>query len=593
MSFTIRLVTEQFAPSRQVVLRWGPTWNVDRGGIYTDGAWTFELDESEFPEGIEFKFVLAPGRWMSGDNRRLTPEECIGTRDYTEAQIEFEPTQELITERGAIPQRYFVRNLDPNHIYDVIVVGSGMGGGILASRLARAGKDVLVLEAGSYLFPTHVGNLPRRLAIGQFDKHVWSLWPDFSVRAYKNGPDSEFAGGQAFNLGGRSVFWGGLIPRQEDWELQSWPAAVREYLQTTGFADAEREMSRVAPDQAPFQDGCVRYLDDLFGDYVAEDAPMAVQYEGAAELSIPAGMFSTADLLMEDRLLPEAFPKPTVNLNFAVWSILRNPSTPEEAIGVTGWDLVAQKQRSFHGHVVVLSAGTLETAKIALQSGLGETNPKIGIGLTDHTIRYRHFQLPSSARLYDPAASAKVLLRHPGASVDSHAFDVVVEVGSNLNQGRYLDPNNLALERAARSGSMVCEIVFMHYADLNDENSLHVEGSPAEPVRVNVAPVRPSREDVEESDQLAMTLFENIGARLLAPDTRWLPLASGALGAVSHEVGTLRMASDETGVVDEDLRVLGFDNLFVCDNSVFPASPAANPSLTLAALALRLSSHLA
>ena len=31
-----------------------------------------------------------------------------------------------------------------------------MGGGLLASRLADAGADVLVLEAGSYLFPTHV-----------------------------------------------------------------------------------------------------------------------------------------------------------------------------------------------------------------------------------------------------------------------------------------------------------------------------------------------------------------------------------------------------------------------------------------------------
>ena len=39
------------------------------------------------------------------------------------------------------------------------------------------------------------------------------------------------------------------------------------------------------------------------------------------------------------------------------------------------------------------------------------------------------------------------------------------------------------------------------------------------------------------------------------------------------------------GVVDDDLRFLAYDNLYACDNSVFPASPAANPSLTTAALA--------
>jgi choline dehydrogenase-like flavoprotein len=45
-------------------------------------------------------------------------------------------------------------------------------------------------------------------------------------------------------------------------------------------------------------------------------------------------------------------------------------------------------------------------------------------------------------------------------------------------------------------------------------------------------------------------------------------------------------------VVDTNLQVEKAEGLFVCDNSVFPTSPAANPSLTLAALALRLADHL-
>ena len=66
--FTIRLITEQFAPNQTVTLRWGPNWNLDRGGVFQDGAWTFDLDDAAFAGGIEFKFVLAPGRWMVGDN---------------------------------------------------------------------------------------------------------------------------------------------------------------------------------------------------------------------------------------------------------------------------------------------------------------------------------------------------------------------------------------------------------------------------------------------------------------------------------------------------------------------------------------------
>ena len=49
---------------------------------------------------------------------------------------------------------------------------------------------------------------------------------------------------------------------------------------------------------------------------------------------------------------------------------------------------------------------------------------------------------------------------------------------------------------------------------------------------------------------------------------------------------------DKSGMVNPDLQVWGKKGLYVCDNSVFPTSPAANPSLTLAALALRLAEHL-
>jgi choline dehydrogenase-like flavoprotein len=60
-----------------------------------------------------------------------------------------------------------------------------------------------------------------------------------------------------------------------------------------------------------------------------------------------------------------------------------------------------------------------------------------------------------------------------------------------------------------------------------------------------------------------------------------------------HHIGGTRMsAADTDGVVDRDLRVHGTDNLYILSSSVFVTSGVANPTLTIVALAHRLSEHL-
>jgi len=60
-----------------------------------------------------------------------------------------------------------------------------------------------------------------------------------------------------------------------------------------------------------------------------------------------------------------------------------------------------------------------------------------------------------------------------------------------------------------------------------------------------------------------------------------------------HHMGTTRMSeSPRRGVVDANCKVHGIENLHVAGSSVFPTSGAANPTLTIVALALRLSDHL-
>lgn len=84
----------------------------------------------------------------------------------------------------------------------MIVVGSGIGGGVVADQLSDAGRSVLVLEAGSYLFPTHIANLPRQQTPGRFSKHVWGLWDELRVRNTVNA-GGVYNGAAGINFGGR------------------------------------------------------------------------------------------------------------------------------------------------------------------------------------------------------------------------------------------------------------------------------------------------------------------------------------------------------------------------------------------------------
>ena len=82
-------------------------------------------------------------------------------------------------------------------------------------------------------------------------------------------------------------------------------------------------------------------------------------------------------------------------------------------------------------------------------------------------------------------------------------------------------------------------------------------------------------------------LLGQAGAKDVVQD----PLTSTSFGA--HHLGTTRMSDDpDKGVVDRDCKVHGSTNLFVAGGSVFPTGGAVQPSLTIAAIALRLADHL-
>src|SRR5437763_7847936 len=105
--------------------------------------------------------------------------------------------------------------------FDLVVIGGGTFGAVVAEHLFVAdptrSRRILVLEAGPFVLPEHVQNMP-----------FLGGAPDLRV-PWLNHPALNYSG-LIFAIGGRSLTWGGWSPELLDIEMNAWPAAARDAL---------------------------------------------------------------------------------------------------------------------------------------------------------------------------------------------------------------------------------------------------------------------------------------------------------------------------------------------------------------------------
>lgn len=596
----LHLITDRYTAYRHTIeAATSVDWATLHRATFEHDRWIVRLDDVTHAAAFQFKFIVN-GEWQTGPN--ISVAGGAGTiHEFGDADVPLERPEPRgpLPERGRVQARYFPAGPE-GWQPDVIVIGSGMGGGTVAERLSDLGVKVLLLEAGGLVFPTHMANLPRRQRIGEFDKHLWQLWPDFRAVPHKPGP---FAGGQAFNLGGRSLFWGGFIPRMTSWELDFWPRDVKWALEDVYYDKAEAVMGKSTAPATLYG----RYVHTLLGEaipeYAHKDAPMAVRMRYEGSNWIAGGLFSTADLLMESLLTPGPYGKDNLRvlLNHDVLSV----APDADGVDVLVHDMLGGEVVTFTAPRVVLAAGTTESAKIAHRSTLPHADGLVGRGITDHPVHFTHFRIPSDSDYYDPFGNVKTLSQpKEGKDPDLRdPYNVLMELGADFNHGRYIDEEILREHVGRRQSAMLCEIVFLCNQELDDANGMTFSTGPgAEEIRIALAPL--ADQVMQRIITLRDRVIEGLGGEVLKRADGSRSEGFGAPGGVAHEVGTLRMQVRDgarvekgrkapmPGVVDENLQWIGAERLSVCDLSVFPTSPAANPSLTLVALALRLADHL-
>lgn len=546
----------------------------------------------------------------------------------------------FVSAATAAQERLFLEYIGPRDDFDIIIVGSGIGGGVLADDLAdRLGghKRILVLEAGSFIYPTHVYNVCR-FPNASLARHFGC---DTFWQAGHQGSEHYIGEKPQLNFGGRSIFWSGLIPTVQGWELDFFPPRVRQDLAGGLLNRAGETMNESRSMGATAQAVVARLRQSpLASDFSIQETPRALhqpylEADGTPKdqfFTEPTGVFNTAELLANQLGLTPGTrhgdgPGLQVLLNHYVEDV-QNHGTHLEL--VTRNTLTGQV-RHFRAATAVLAAGSIESPKLLRRSSMcpwlpSPAKPLVGRGLSDHptTNEITTFVHGIGTVALSGDDHAKIVFYSRGLRDGHNQIGYPFNVEMNINHEywhlRENDPNREP--RGGPADAARIDIKFSFGNCLDDQN----EVKPAPPFgyvpevafrnlswtthlssRFNTL-AGWQKSDVEVFavlNQVTHAIFSQFhfnGQPARPAGELWYGQHGKGFGwgTVHHAVGTLRMpfkprydaAVTPDFVVDEDLRVSGTQRLYVCDMSVMPFSSAANPVRTLVALALRLSRHL-
>jgi choline dehydrogenase-like flavoprotein len=494
-----------------------------------------------------------------------------------------------------------------------------MGGGFTAWALANAGHDVLLIERGIEETSPPAGSEssddPEARLAG-------SRWPTLS--AYEiDGVVNRCYAPLGSGIGGSTNWYAAALERFSDLDIDvlqntphptgGWPIRYQELLPY--YEQAER-MLHVAGTVDPLSAYAANHLLDppplgpCDTDFVRlfqknglhpHRLHVGIRYLPGCDECL--GRLCQRNCRADVRsVLAEAAKKPMI---MARSEVVRLESTPDRVTCA----IVAQGDRQIkvQAKVFVLAAGAIHTPKLLLRSkndhwpnGLANHSDLVGRNLMFHAIQ--NFALWPSSKLPSSGPRKSISFRD-FYYVDGERCGCVQSTGFELGYGEFLThlydrfdhsapsylrilrpflriPAAMTIKRFGRATIFVNLIEDLPYL----ENRVVGDEDEVDGVRIKYT-IKPELR--ERAALLRKLLTDRLKERRLTFLTQDIELNFG------HPCGTCVMSNDpSTGVVDRDCRAHGITNLFVTDASFMPTSGAINPSLTIAANALRVSAEI-
>jgi choline dehydrogenase-like flavoprotein len=520
----------------------------------------------------------------------------------------------------------------PPSDYDAIIIGSGFGGAMTAWELVRGGKRVLLLERGDWV---QRGSTNWDEVYGFFQlTPAYSLETAYAV-VQEGKPERQ---GICACVGGPSVFYGGASFRFREPDFGSppeivkgsgaeWPfpySTLEPYYTRAeallGVAGAAGEDPTEPPRSAPYPQPApplaatsrrIAGAAQALGLHPSR-IPLAISYSaqagGACVACTTCDGFACAVGAKRDlatAIIPELLGRGLeLRPNTVVTRLVEEGGRIRRVEAV---DRESGERLDFSGTRVILSAGALASPHLLLASGLERVNPgghTVGRYLMRHCNafvygvflprpnpdRVHHKQLAILDYYFgDTAGDA------PAGKLGSLQQVMAPLAGAPL---RNLPRTGRLAAAAGRvGGSMVRYPLslmtgLLAIAEDQPRYENRVEIDPAEHDRFGLPGARVVHRYTRRDHEARAALVRRAQRILREAGARWSFKMD--VTTFSHAVGTVRMGSDPLqSALDEECRYRGVENLYVVDGSFMPTSAGVNPSLTIAANALRVGEQLA
>jgi len=484
---------------------------------------------------------------------------------------------------------------------DVVVVGSGAGGAVVAATLAEAGQRVIVLEEGGYFPQSEAGAMRPSQQL----RHLWrDAGMTFAI-GVGDSPVINVMMGKC--VGGSSALTGGVCFRTPDHVLQTWqrerglsdftPGHLEPYFEAV---EKRVHVETVTPDRwssstLAFARGTAKLGHPL--------KPMRRNTEGCqgysrCNFTCPVG----AKLSVDVSFLPSAF-RAGAEL-YAHCMVDRVTHRDGRATGVVGRVLNGPRHApggrlEVKARRVVIAAGAYHTPLILQASGVGRASEQVGRNMTLHP----GFRV--MARFEERLDGWRGALQ--GAWSDALEHERITMTALFLPPG-VLAATLPGIGRAHRLNAELIPYLGVFGGMLHDEGGGTVRRGPGrEPLVTYRMDPRDKAALPTLMRWMAKAWFAAGAKEVILPVLGMAPVTADQLDTLDlehvpgqmlesssqHPLGTCRMAhSAEAGVLDSDGQAWDLQELFVADGSIVPTSLGVNPQLTIMALALRIAERL-